>query len=211
MFEAIRNLARTVLALIGRLLLSLRYRIEVRGLEEIRRRGTAGVLFLPSHLALIDPDHPHGRARPLVPPAARWPTSTRSPARSSGSLARLFGARALPNMERQGLAGDRRDASGARRDRRARCAAGENLLFYPAGRLRHGRPRGDCARRAAPTSSSRPCPRRASSWSGRPGSGAAASAARSTGELPRLGPTLLARRRRPPAQRPRSSRRGATS
>lgn len=35
--------------------LSLRYRVRVVGLEEVRRRGTRGILFLPNHPALIDP------------------------------------------------------------------------------------------------------------------------------------------------------------
>jgi 1-acyl-sn-glycerol-3-phosphate acyltransferase len=51
----LRNSLRRLLSWIGRLLLSLRYRVEVRGLEEVRARGTNGVIFLPSHLALIDP------------------------------------------------------------------------------------------------------------------------------------------------------------
>lgn len=38
-----------------KLLLSLRYRIEIRGLEEIAARGTGGIVFLPNHPALIDP------------------------------------------------------------------------------------------------------------------------------------------------------------
>ncbi|HOS44002.1 MAG TPA: hypothetical protein PK794_09955, partial [Armatimonadota bacterium] len=36
-------------------LLWLRYRLTVRGLREIRARGTGGILFLPTHPALIDP------------------------------------------------------------------------------------------------------------------------------------------------------------
>jgi len=51
----LQNALRRGLSWIGRGLLSLRYRIEVRGLDEIRRGGTRGVLFLPSHLALVDP------------------------------------------------------------------------------------------------------------------------------------------------------------
>ncbi|MBN1942957.1 MAG: AMP-binding protein [Phycisphaerae bacterium] len=35
--------------------LSLRYRVRVIGLEEVRRKGTRGILFLPNHPALIDP------------------------------------------------------------------------------------------------------------------------------------------------------------
>jgi len=132
-----RNLVRTLFSLLGRLLLSLRYRIEVRGLRDIARRGSDRVLFLASHLALIDPIvltvvldprfHPGSVAdeyqisRPIV----RW-------------IARLFGARALPNMERQGLAAVE-STRAALDETIAALRTGENLLFYPAGRLRHGR------------------------------------------------------------------------
>ncbi|MDP7422478.1 MAG: MFS transporter, partial [bacterium] len=43
------------LAFTTRRLLALRYRIEVSGLETIRKKGTEGILFLPNHPALIDP------------------------------------------------------------------------------------------------------------------------------------------------------------
>jgi acyl-CoA synthetase (AMP-forming)/AMP-acid ligase II/1-acyl-sn-glycerol-3-phosphate acyltransferase/acyl carrier protein len=131
MFE---NALRGGLSWIGRGLISLRYRVEVRGLEEIRRRGTRGILFLPSHPALVDPPivigmldrgfHPHTLAdeyqitRPII-----------------GWLARVFGARVLPSMERSGLSvmdAMRR----ALEDTVAGLRAGECLLFYPAGRLR---------------------------------------------------------------------------
>jgi long-chain-fatty-acid--[acyl-carrier-protein] ligase len=132
-----RNLVRTVLSLLGRALLSLRYRVEVRGLPEILADGRTGVLFLPSHLALIDPViltvvlerrfHPgsvadeYQLARPLI-----------------GFVARLFGARTLPNLDRQGVAGV--DSTRAAMEGAAGALrAGENMLFYPAGRLRHGR------------------------------------------------------------------------
>ena len=131
----LRHLLRSVLALVGRAALRLRYRIEVRGLDEIRRRGTQRVIFLPSHVALIDPVimmtlldpgfHPHGLgdeyqlARPGV-----------------GLMARLFGIRVLPNMERKGL--EAADATRQALDATIEgVKAGENLLFYPAGRLRH--------------------------------------------------------------------------
>src|SRR5450756_2028964 len=55
MMPMLRRGLRWLLSWKGRLLLSLRYRVEVRGLDEIRKRGTSRVLFLPSHLALIDP------------------------------------------------------------------------------------------------------------------------------------------------------------
>jgi len=130
----LRNSLRRLLSWGGRLLLSLRYRVAVRGLDEIRARGTTRVLFLPSHLALIDPAilmvvldrgfHPRALAdeyqisRPVI-----------------GPLARLFGARALPNMERQGLSvmDATRQALG---ETIAGVRAGDSLLFYPSGRLR---------------------------------------------------------------------------
>ena len=125
---------RAGLSRIGRGLLSLRYQVEVRGLEEVRQRGTRGVLFLPSHLALVDPAilmvllergfHPRSLAdeyqatRPIV-----------------GWLTRVFGARVLPNMERSGLTV--MDATHrALEDTVAGLRTGECLLFYPAGRLR---------------------------------------------------------------------------
>ena len=44
-----------LMILLARALLWLRYRIEVRGLDEIRSAGRKGILFLPNHPALIDP------------------------------------------------------------------------------------------------------------------------------------------------------------
>ena len=130
----LRNSLRRLLSWSGRLLLSLRYRVEVRGMEEIRARGTSRVLFLPSHLALIDPAI-------LTVVLDRW-----FPTRALGDeyqisrpvigwLARLYGVRALPNMERSGLS-----VMDATRQALAETIeglrAGENLLFYPSGRLR---------------------------------------------------------------------------
>jgi acyl-CoA synthetase (AMP-forming)/AMP-acid ligase II/1-acyl-sn-glycerol-3-phosphate acyltransferase/acyl carrier protein len=134
MMAMLQRTLRALLAWAARRLFSLRYRVDVRGLDEVRRRGTSRVIFLPSHSALVDPAllmiqidrgfHPRALAdeyqisRPIV-----------------GQLARLFGARALPNMERQGLSvmeATRR----ALDDTIAGVRAGENLLFYPSGRLR---------------------------------------------------------------------------
>ena len=44
-----------IIVAIVRALLSLRYRIEVSGLDEIGARGTEKILFLPSHPSLLDP------------------------------------------------------------------------------------------------------------------------------------------------------------
>jgi acyl-CoA synthetase (AMP-forming)/AMP-acid ligase II/1-acyl-sn-glycerol-3-phosphate acyltransferase/acyl carrier protein len=129
-----RNSLRRLLSWIGRLLLSLRYRVEVRGLEEVRARGTSRVVFLPSHLALIDPAI-------LTVLLDRWfrPRALGDEYQISrpvvGWLARIYGVRALPNMERSGLS-----VMEATRQALAETIeglrTGEDVLFYPAGRLR---------------------------------------------------------------------------
>lgn len=55
-----------------RLLLSLRYSIRIKGMEKIERKRSGGFLFLPNHVALIDPIvlfahlHSRFRVRPVV-------------------------------------------------------------------------------------------------------------------------------------------------
>ena len=130
----LRNSLRRLISWSSRLLLSLRYRVEVRGLDEVRARGTSRVLFLPSHLALIDPailtvvldrwfrPRALGDEYQITRPVVGW-------------VAGLYGVRALPNMERSGLS-----VMDATRQALAETIegvrAGDNLLFYPAGRLR---------------------------------------------------------------------------
>lgn len=46
---------QTILMRIFRQLLSLRYTIRIKNLEQITAQGTKGILFLPNHPALIDP------------------------------------------------------------------------------------------------------------------------------------------------------------
>ncbi len=129
-----QRILRAVLAWAGRHVLSLRYRLDIRGLDEVRRRGTDRVIFLPSHVALIDPVILMVMLDPGFEPrvlADEYQISQPL----IGPMARLFGARALPNMERQGL-------SVMEATRQALAAtiegvrAGECLLFYPSGRLR---------------------------------------------------------------------------
>jgi long-chain-fatty-acid--[acyl-carrier-protein] ligase len=128
---------RTLVAWIARAIISLRYRVEIKGLEEVRARGRRGILFLPSHLALIDPAilmavvDPTFHPRPLADefqasrPIVGW-------------FMRAFGALVLPNLERRG-----REAGQATRrvlhETVSVLRGGDNLLFYPAGRLRHDR------------------------------------------------------------------------
>jgi acyl-CoA synthetase (AMP-forming)/AMP-acid ligase II/acyl carrier protein/1-acyl-sn-glycerol-3-phosphate acyltransferase len=129
-----RNSLRRLLSWIGRLLLSLRYRVEIRGLDAVRARGTHRVVFLPSHLALIDPAILTVVLDPWFSPRALGDEYQISRP-VVGWLARIYGVRALPNMERSGLSvmdATRQALAGTIEGLRA----GENLLFYPAGRLR---------------------------------------------------------------------------
>lgn len=119
-------------------LLKLRYRLDIRGLDEIVRRGTRGILFLPNHSALIDPVIMvallHGRFAPR--PLADEHQVGRT---AFGRIALLMGSRTLPNLERAG--------TGVNATERTRAAlealvedlkAGENILLYPAGHLKRG-------------------------------------------------------------------------
>ena len=49
------NPAMTILLPLFRMLIALRYRVEVTGLDEIAPASGQGILFLPNHPALIDP------------------------------------------------------------------------------------------------------------------------------------------------------------
>ncbi|MBI4632935.1 MAG: AMP-binding protein [Deltaproteobacteria bacterium] len=122
-----------LLRVLARMILRLRYRIRVSGLDQVAARGTRGILFLPNHPALIDPPimvselHKHFAPRVLADKDQvdrffiRW-------------IARIIGVHALPDPARYG------DASRAEVERILRegmdiLKGGENLLLYPAGRV----------------------------------------------------------------------------
>jgi len=123
-----------LLAYVARPIIGLRYRIEVRGLDAIRRRGRRGILFLPNHSALLDPAfivahlYPTFQLRPLADEHQVNRTVF-------GYIALLYGSRILPNLERSG-AGARDRTRKALQDIADALKAGENILLYPAGRLK---------------------------------------------------------------------------
>lgn len=127
--------AGRVLTWLLRRLLALRYRITVSGFDAVRARGRRGVLFLPNHPALGDPVAilallyrdfaPRSLAdeyqidRPIIRTCARW-----------------LGARSLPNLERRGI--EARDGTRkALAETIEGLKAGESLLLYPAGHIKH--------------------------------------------------------------------------
>jgi 1-acyl-sn-glycerol-3-phosphate acyltransferase len=120
-----------------RLLLWLRYRITVRGLSEIRRGGSRGVLFLPNHPALIDPLimgtllFPCFRVRPLAYedqinlPVLRF-------------LCRLIGTIPIPESKHAGR-GFKTIIEDAFERIISALKRGDNILLYPAGRTYRSR------------------------------------------------------------------------
>ncbi|MBI4580465.1 MAG: AMP-binding protein [Planctomycetes bacterium] len=114
-----------------KLLLGLRYRVELRGVDEIARRGRTGILFLPNHPALIDPvivmAHLQG---PFAPGAladrdqvdrfaVRWVT-------------RRLGVRTIPDIRKYGI-GVRPQVEAAIRTAIDDLKRGANLILYPSG------------------------------------------------------------------------------
>ena len=118
-------------------LLWLRYRIEVRGLDEIARRGTRGVLFLPNHPALIDPIIVLSRLMKRFAPRA-LADEDQVDRFFIRRLARRIGAIPVPDLAAQGPAA--REAVGRAIDRCAEVLhGGGNLLLYPSGHAYHSR------------------------------------------------------------------------
>jgi long-chain-fatty-acid--[acyl-carrier-protein] ligase len=124
-----------------RLILSLRYRVRVRGLEPVRHlRGP--VLVLPNHPAYIDPPlvvaslWPVLRPRPLVYEGLFFnPDYLRSPL--SSSLVNLTGAALVPDLH-QPSAEARARADQAVAGVIGGLGKGENFIMWPAGQIQRG-------------------------------------------------------------------------
>ncbi|MCK9174983.1 MAG: MFS transporter [Desulforhopalus sp.] len=124
---------RKIFAILLRRLTGLRYRVQVSGLEKIKKKGSTGILFLPNHPALIDPvivssqlldtfaPRPLSDARQLAQPFVRLATSVLNPITIPDSH------EAGPSAKKQILKGMQLVADALKN--------GDNILFYPAGRL----------------------------------------------------------------------------
>lgn len=126
-----------ILVALARLVLRLRYQVTLEGLDEVAARGRRGILFLPNHPALIDPalllTVLHGAFRPRS-------VADRDQIAAPGIrvLAALLGARALPDPAKYGEA-SRAEIEKVLRTCAVGLESGENLLFYPGGRLMRSR------------------------------------------------------------------------
>jgi len=113
-------------------LISLRYRVRVRGLKEVTAKGTTGILFLPNHPAFIDPFIVLSRLSKRLAPRSladrdqidrffiRW-------------IAKRFGSRPIPDASK--YRGAREEIDKALLDAVEALRNGGNFLFYPAGRI----------------------------------------------------------------------------
>jgi acyl-CoA synthetase (AMP-forming)/AMP-acid ligase II/acyl carrier protein/MFS family permease len=133
-YPQLQLLPRMLLCLI-RFLLGLRYRVEVKGLESIRKADKTGILFLPNHPALIDPVimisvlYSGFKPRPLADAdhanmaVNRW-------------IMQFVRPITLPDLNKNGR--DTKDRiQEALREVADALQAGDNVLFYPAGHLCH--------------------------------------------------------------------------
>jgi long-chain-fatty-acid--[acyl-carrier-protein] ligase len=122
---------------LARMLLGLRYRVRVDGVAQVAARGRRGILFLPNHPALVDPvmlmSRLHARFRPrpladqdqIAPPGVRW-------------LASIFRVIAIPDPARYGEE-SREQVEKALETVAAALRQGDNVIFYPAGRIYRSR------------------------------------------------------------------------
>ena len=114
-------------------LLSLRYRVRVRGIEAVASRGRRSILFLPNHPALIDPVI---LLAALHNPFAARALADREQVDRFGirHLARRAGVMTIPDTSQIGMGNGKRILASLEG-----CAAalrqGDNVILYPAGRI----------------------------------------------------------------------------
>ncbi len=128
---------RKLLCLLGRLSLSLRYRVTVRGHLEILARGDRGIVLLHNHPALVDPLismaflYPFFKYRPLADsdqmsiPVVRW-------------LARLFNVIRIPDTVKYGT-GALPGVEKALAECSETLNGGGNIIISPAGHIKRSR------------------------------------------------------------------------
>jgi acyl carrier protein len=126
-------LLRAVLSL----LLKLRYRIAVKGLDTLGPRDGRGILFLANHPALIDPLILFAILQHRFHPSLLIDRD-RLTAPFTATLARLLGILPMPDLARHGNT-KRPEVEQALAACTGRLGRGENLIFYPAGRLYRSR------------------------------------------------------------------------
>ncbi len=118
---------------IVKLALWLRYRIRIKGLEECLKAGNKGILFLPNHPALIDPVIV---SSVLMKPFKTWALADEKQIRNTflKHFYKSFRIMSLPDIGIAGRSGHEKVMK--QLEKCVECLkAGDNLLFYPAGRI----------------------------------------------------------------------------
>ncbi len=129
-------LLNSIIRIVVTFLLGLRYSVRVTGLDKVRAKGAEKVLFLPNHPALIDPVIMLSVLHRDFAPRSIG-DEFRIGRGVIRRLSRRFGVRLLPDVVRLGAAG----VVGVREvlsEAIDGLCAGENLVLYPAGRLKRG-------------------------------------------------------------------------
>lgn len=118
---------------LGRVLLWFRYRVTLTGADAVAAKGRRGILFLPNHPGLIDPVILRTQLQPRFAP--RVLADKDQMARPVvGMVVRPFGVIIVPDAAKYGDA-VRGEVEAAMRGCVAALKRGENLLFWPAGRI----------------------------------------------------------------------------
>jgi long-chain-fatty-acid--[acyl-carrier-protein] ligase len=117
-----------------RFLISLRYRVEVKGLEEVLEKEQKGILFLPNHPAEMDPVilvmllWPAFRLRPLVVEHFYYQKGLRF-------FMDLIDVLPLPTVDVTNQWKEKQIEK-LKSQISERLAAGENFMIYPSGKLK---------------------------------------------------------------------------
>ena len=123
-----------IIIFFGTCLLKLRYKIVIKGMDKILEKGNKGILFLPNHIALLDPAfivvvlykkfQPHAIAdfNNVNIPIIR-------------DIARRLGTRTIPDMTISGLEAQN-EIKAVLNESIEDLKNGKNILLYPAGRIK---------------------------------------------------------------------------
>jgi len=122
---------------LGRMIINRRYKIHVTGLDEIKKRGRKGILFLPNHPALIDPIIIATRLSGAFNPRI-LADRDRVELPVLGAVFRLFNTVAMSDTAALG-AKVKDEVQETILNCGYNLADGGNLLLYPAGHLYRSR------------------------------------------------------------------------
>lgn len=123
---------KRLIAFLIRRIIALRYRVRIEGLEHLR--GLRGALILPNHPALMDPiivvSHLWRHARPRPVASERFVEAP-----FFGRFIRITGAFPMPDLYMNAGESVKARVNAAMENAGKALERGDNILFYPAGRL----------------------------------------------------------------------------